>query len=120
MTRRQQPISVTILGWVYIAVGTMGFIYHLTDFQARNGFQYDNVWIEVIRLVAVVSGAFMLRGQNWARWLALAWIAAHVILSAFHTLPEFAMHLFFCIVIAWLLFHPDAARYFRGAAVEET
>ena len=37
--------------------------------------------------LAIVCGVFLLRGHNWARWLALAWIAFHVVLSAFHAIP---------------------------------
>jgi hypothetical protein len=59
----------------------------------------------------------MMRGQNWARWLAVAWMAFHVILSAFHAVRELAIHSLFLAVIAWILFRPEGARYFRGAPV---
>jgi len=116
----KRPLSVTILGCVYIGVGTIGFAYHFTEFQARDGFPYDGLWVELIEFLAIVCGAFMLRGHNWSRWVALTWIALHVILSAFHTFREFAIHCLFCAVIAWVLFRPEAARYFRGARVEPT
>jgi hypothetical protein len=120
MNFSKRPLSVTILGWLYIAVGTIGFAYHFTGIQARHAFQYDDVWVELVECVAIIAGAFMLRGQNWARWLALAWIASHVILSAFHAFREFAIHCLFCAAIAWFLFRPPAARYFRGARIEPT
>jgi hypothetical protein len=107
MTAIKRPLSVTILGCLYIAVGTIGVAYHFT-------FPIHDVWVELVRLLAIIGGAFMLRGHNWARWLALAWIAFHVILSAFHTWGEFAMHCLFCALIAWFLFRPDATRYFRA------
>jgi hypothetical protein len=106
MNRNKRPLSVTILGGGYIAVGTIGFAYHLTEFQARDGFQYDGVWVELIRLLAIICGVFMLRGHNWARWVALAWIAFHVILSGFHAFSAFAIHCLFCVVIAWFFFVP--------------
>jgi hypothetical protein len=115
MMRNSRPLSVTILAWVYIGVGAIGFVYHLTEFRAADTFQYDGVWVELIRLLAIVCGVFMLRGHNWARWLALAWIVFHVALSAFHAFHEFAIHCLFCAVIAWYLFRPEAGRYFRGA-----
>ncbi|MFZ0594561.1 MAG: hypothetical protein WAM39_29160 [Bryobacteraceae bacterium] len=120
MNRNKCPFSVAILGWLYIGVGTIGFVYHLTEFLARDVFQYDIVWIELTELLAIVCGAFILRGQNWARWVALAWIAFHVILSAFRAFPELAIHCLFCAVIAWLLFRPEAGRYFHEASVERT
>src|SRR5947209_15990018 len=104
---KARPLSVTILGFVYVGVGTIGFIYHLREHHANGAFQYDWLWVELVELVAIVCGAFMLRGHNWARWFALAWMVFHVILSAFHALPEFAIHFLLCAVIAWFLFRPD-------------
>ena len=120
MNPNKRPHSVTILGCVYIGVGSVGFVYHLREILARHAFHYDDLLVELIELVAIVCGAFMLRGHNWARWVALAWIAFHVILSAFHTFHEFAIHALLCAVIAWILFRPEAARYFRGARIEST
>jgi hypothetical protein len=93
-------------------VGAIGFIYHFNEFLGRSAFQYDTVWVELTESLAIICGIFLLRGQNWARWLALAWIAFHVVLSAFHALPEFAIHCLFCAVIAWFLFRPAAGQYF--------
>jgi hypothetical protein len=120
MNWNKRPLAVTILACVYIAVGTIGFVYHFTEFRARDAFQYDAVWVELVRLLAIIAGAFMLRGHNWARWHALAWIAFHVVLSAFGAFHEFAIHCLFCAVIAFFLFRPDAARYFRAARTEPT
>ncbi len=112
------PLPVTILAWVYIAMGTIGFVYHLPELHANNALQFDGVWIELVRLLAVVAGVFMLRRQNWARWLALAWIAFHVVVGALHSVQQFAIHCLFCAVIAYFLFRPEATRYFRGARIE--
>src|SRR5271163_1309470 len=110
----KRPLPVTILACVYIVVGLGGLGSHLTEFQPRNAFHFDAAGIGLIQLLAVVAGAFMLRGGNWARWLAVAWIAFHVIVSAFHSLREFAIHCLFFTVIAWYLFRPEAGRYFCG------
>jgi len=110
----KRPLSVGIVGCVYIVVGAIGFATHMGDFQ-RNALQFDGGGVEFIRLLAVVCGAFLMRGHNWARWGTISWIAFHIILSAFHSLPQFVIHCVFCAVIAWFLFRPDAERYFRGA-----
>lgn len=115
MNENKRPVSVTVLGCLYIAVGVIGFVYHANEFLAKNGFQSDVIWIELTEFVAILCGVFVLRGKNWARWLALIWIAFHVILSAFHAFPQFAIHCLFCAVIAWFLLRPQAARYFRRA-----
>jgi hypothetical protein len=115
MNGNKRPLSVTLVGCVYIGVGTIGFAYHFTELQASDAFQYDGVWVELTELLAIVCGAFMLRGHNWARWFAIAWMAFHVILSAFSAFSQFVIHCLFFAVIAWFLFRPEAARYFRGA-----
>lgn len=109
-----RPLSVTILACVYIAVGAGGAVAHAWDFRSSDGFPSDAVWAELTEFLAIVCGAFLLRGRNWARWLAVAWMAFHVVLSV-HALHEFLIHCLFLILIAWLLFRPPAARYFRGA-----
>jgi len=116
----KRPLAVTIIACVYIVIGAIGFAYHFTEFNAQHPFQDGLVWIELVRLMAIVCGVFMLRGHNWARWLALVWMASHVVLSAFHTLPELAIHILFCAILAYYLFRPTANRYFRAARTEAT
>ena len=116
----KRPLAVTIISLVYIVTGAIGATYHLVDFKVQHPFQYDIVWVELVNLVAILCGACMLRGHNWTRWLALAWIAYHVILSAFHTVSELAIHSLFCAILAYFLFRPTAARYFRAARTSAT
>jgi hypothetical protein len=113
----KRPLSVTILACVYLAVGVGGFAVHFRELIAGHE---DAVAMEITEFLAILCGAFLLRGHNWARWLAIAWMAFHVVLSAFHAIPELAIHAVFCVAIAWLLFRPEAARYFRGARMEST
>jgi hypothetical protein len=120
MTWNTRPLSVTVLAWLYIGVGTVGFVSHFTGIHARNVFRYDGIWIELVEVLAIVCGAFMLRGRNWARWLAIAWMAFHVVLSAFGAFHEFAIHCVFCAAIARLVFRSESARYFRATRIEPT
>jgi len=60
----------------------------------------------------------MLRGLNWARWLLLVWIAYHVLISAFHSLPQLIMHGFLLVVVAYLLFRPTVSAYFRAVGAQ--
>jgi hypothetical protein len=117
MNSNKRPISVTILACIYLAVGAIGFVAHFRELLAHH---QDAVGIELTELTAILCGVFLLRGHNWARWLALAWIAFHIVLSAFHALPEFAIHALFGAAFAWILFRPESARYFRGARSEPT
>ena len=111
----KRPLSITIISLVLIGSGALGLVFHLTDLVAPHPFQYDVVWISLVRLIAIVCGVYMLRASNWARWLSLAWIAFHVILSIFHSLFQLGVHILVCAVFAYFLFRPRASAYFRGA-----
>jgi uncharacterized membrane protein len=110
---KKRPITVTVISWILIAAGTIGLIYHLFGVRLTQPFQYEFVWISAVRLLAVVSGAFMLSGMDWARWLAVAWIGFHFVLSFFHSLQEVVMHGLLFVLITYLLFRPEARTYFR-------
>ena len=90
----------------------MGFGFHLRETLASHDDRNGTV-IELTEIAAVVSGLFLLRGHNWARWLALAWMLFHVVFSAFNSLHEFSIHALICAVIAWVLFRLASDRYFR-------
>jgi hypothetical protein len=109
----KRPRSITIISWIFIAVGVIALTYHL-----RPPFERGLVWICFVRLLAIVGGAFMLFGFNWARWLLVVWIGSHVFLSMFHSLFEVAVHGLLFAVIAFFLFRPAASAYFRGARIE--
>jgi len=96
---------------VYIVMGVVGFTYHLEELDPQHPFQGEFMWVELVRLLAVVAGVFMLRGRNWARWLAIAWMGYHVVLSAFHAMPELLMHAVFFVLFAWLLSTAQARRH---------
>jgi|SRR5437899_7825174 len=107
----KRPISVTIVGWLFIATGIIGLVYHASEW--RHSIGQELVWIELVRLLAVVGGVFLLRGHNWARWLLIAWIAFHVALSAFQSVSALVTHAALLAVISWVLFRPDATLYLR-------
>ena len=112
----KRPLSVSVIGWIFIAAGVIGFAYHVTEFKTLRPFPNEIAWSACVRLLAVLGGVFVLRGHNWARWLLLAWIAFHVILSAFHAWSELIVHGLLFVVVACVLFRPRASAYFRGAS----
>jgi hypothetical protein len=113
----KRPVSVTIIAILYLAVGIAGFVGHGYEALTAKHFPADAIAIEITEFLALLCGAFMLRGQNWARWVAVAWIAFHVAISMFHPLRELAIHAVFLVLIAWILFRSGATRYFRKAEV---
>lgn len=110
----ERPRSVTVIGCLFVAVGVVGIAYHATELDAQSLFESDAVWVLIVRLLAIVAGVLILRGADWARWLALAWLGYHVILSAFHSFPEALMHMAVLAVIAYVLLRPEASAYFRA------
>jgi hypothetical protein len=110
----KRPISVTIVSLILIAAGAVGLTYHVADFKAVHPFPFDLLGIEFVRLLAVLAGIFMLRGSDWARWLAIAWIALHVAISFYHSLGEVAMHAVIFLIFAYILFRVPARAYFRN------
>src|SRR5262245_61457682 len=103
---KKRPLMVSILSGLLIAAGAIGLVYHLTDFKMSKPVQSELVWISFVRLLAIVSGIFMLLGRNWARWLALAWIAFHVVIS-FPSIRQVVVHGSLFVLIAYLLFRPE-------------
>ena len=115
---KKRPLSVTIISWLFVAAGVVGLAYHLTEFKTLHPFQSDVVWVALLRLMAIVCGTFMLRGNNWARWLSVAWLAYHVILSGFHSPQELILHSMLFAILACFLFRPEATAYFLAARTE--
>jgi len=103
-----------------IAAGLLGIAYHFTEFKFQRPFDYEIVWITLVRLLAIVSGVYMLRGQNWARWLAVVWIAFHVVISIFHPWSQLAIHALILVVFAFILFRQPATEYFRSLRTPAT
>ena len=112
MSSSKRPLSVTAIAWLFIAVGTVTFVYHSPGLLHPHT---DDFLVEATELLALTAGLFMLRRQNWARWLALAWMAFHVALSAFPPFHGLVIHLLIFGGITYLLLRPDAADYFREA-----
>jgi hypothetical protein len=108
VTATKRPIGVLGVACLFIVVGAVGFVLHFPNLHALHG---EDFWIELTEFLAIVAGAFLLLGRNWARWLAIAWMLLHVVIS-FPMLRQIVVHSLILAAIAWLLFRPDAQRYF--------
>jgi len=106
----KRPLAVTIICVLYILTGTAGLIYHFSEFAAHPS--VGGLGIEFVRVLAIVAGVFMLQGANWARWLALVWMAFHVYVGALHGWQQAAIHAAFLVVIAFFLLGKQAGEYF--------
>ncbi len=107
-----RPWSVTLIGILFILSGAVGIIYHAPELKQLA----DNpriILVFVIRVLAIVGGAFTLRAANWARWLLVAWMVYHVALSFYHDLAQLLTHCGFLFLLFFALFHQKTNVYFK-------
>jgi hypothetical protein len=108
---KHRPLSITLISCLFIAAGVIGIIYHASELKDVATPEVSLVFF--VRILAIIGGIFTLRAVKWARWLLVAWITYHVILSFFHSSAEVIMHFLLSIVVVVSLFHPKANTYFR-------
>lgn len=121
---RQRPRSITLVGWLFIAVGTVGLLNdvwplltadaarQLAKLKADGLGDLGPAWTS--RLLAIVGGAGLLRGHNWARWLLVAWMVFHIGLSILHSVPELLTHGVIFTPLLYLLFRRATEPWFHG------
>jgi len=110
----ERPYQVAFLGWLFIVVGTLSSGYHLL----KNPLDRWTIPILLVGMIAVVAGVFLLRGARWSRWLLLIWLAFHVVISAFNSLPDAIVHAALLSVIGYFLLGPPTSEYFQRGRTE--
>ncbi len=110
----KRPLTITLLSWLFIAVGTAEFVYRVAAIHIHAPFHVEDVLLPLLEAALVVAGVFMLRGCNWARWLALAWLAFHVAISFLNGWQTVLVHGLIFALIAYGLFRADARAWFRA------
>lgn len=110
----KRPLAVWIIGCLFIVVGLASSGFHLV----QGPLDRWSFPIALVGVVAIVGGIFLIMGRAWARWLVLAWLAFHVVVSAFHSLQETIVHLLMLLVIGYFLLWPPASKYFTSAPSE--
>src|SRR5690606_4861607 len=111
----KRPLPVTVLGWLFVAFGVIsglaalfamtGLVGPETAPRARVN---EFLPMVVVQALAAVGGALVLRGSSVGRWLLIAWMAYHVVLSGFHEPMELLVHGVMLAVVAYLLFRGEA------------
>jgi hypothetical protein len=107
------PLPVLIVAIALMSAGTVGFFYHLQDFTQPDQKIYVTLLVEVLRLTAIVSGILLLKGNNAGRWMSIAWILVHVVISVFNSVTATLMHIVVLVIICTLLFLPASSNYFK-------
>ena len=117
----KRPISVTIISLLFIAIGLLSQFDTLSHLNRYRGsgtptreWIYGFLLMELTRVLAIVAGVLMLKRSKYSRWLAIVWLAFHVMLSFHHAIVEVAMHAVFLVLLTFFLFRRPANEYFRG------
>ena len=105
----KRPFEVTILGWLFIAVGIVTTAHNLWTGRMDRWM----VLIVFVEMIAVVGGMYLLQGANWARWLLLAWLAGHVVAVAFDPSRYLLSHVVLLLIIGYVLLRPPVSTYFH-------
>ena len=125
-----RPTSLTIIGWLLIAMGIFGLISQLT--------MQDNPAVQQVlaesplpasvhmilgiigAIVGVVSGYGVLKGMNWSRFLYVGWSAVGLVIGLLTTpfTSIMVLSLVFVGVFAFFLFRPAANDWFNGQAIK--
>jgi hypothetical protein len=119
-----RPRTITVVAWVFIAVGAAGLFKDLWPLVTSNAAEQmaklrADGWRDLVpawslRTLAIVGGVALLHGRNWARWLLAAWMLAHVAISLANSMTEVLMHLAIFTPLTVLLFRPAANAFFDG------
>ena len=118
---RTRPLSLTIVGWLFILVGVGGLIHGLLPLMksSPSGISQhelrDAFYVLLSELLAISGGVLILRGSNWGRGLVVLWMAFHIVLSIMHVISELLIHCAMFAVILYFLLRPEASAYFRKA-----
>ena len=100
---KKRPVPIIIVSTLFILVGIVGFAFHLKELSDK---LYETIWVLFLEILAVACGILLLFKITWARWLTIAWLLYHVVISAFNSTSEMIAHIVFLVVVSILLFLP--------------
>ena len=108
---KNRPIPVILVAILFILAGSAGFIYHFKEVFEPHAGQVELAWVLFLRILAVACGILLLFRIGWARWLAIGWLAYHVIIGALNSISEMVAHIVLLIMVTILLFLPASSAY---------
>jgi hypothetical protein len=109
------PLTILIIGWLFVVVGAAGIIagFWRSDLFAGGSLHSDDMWAILSGVVALAGGILVLRSIGLGRWMILAWLVFHVVLSWLHTFTELIIHAALLLLIGYFLLRPQASVFFR-------
>jgi hypothetical protein len=113
---KKAPLPVIVISVLIMLAGVFGLYGDWLNFASHTTSRKEALLVVVVNLLGVVAGMFTLRGRNWARWLAVAWMAFHVVISVGHPLQQLIVHTVLLGLFAYGLFRADARAWFQSNA----
>lgn len=121
---KERPQLVTIIAWILILKGALFLVGRLSlignPFLAESmerahlpvAMQYLESFLGYA--VAIVAGVYLLRGENWARWLYVYWAGLSFALALMNDGLQIRPFVFLLLngVLIFLLMRPPAADFF--------
>jgi hypothetical protein len=115
LARRRAPTIVAV-GVLFLVLGVLDVWRGIAPMMGTaSHLATDDMQVLTIGVAALVGGAFVLRGQNWARWLLAVWMLLHVAIS--EGAGQVIAHLLIFGCVAFLLFRPGVWARFTGRPV---
>jgi hypothetical protein len=132
----KRPLYVTLISWFFIIYAFLSlfpklmlFIIpeaydiakDLSDSSARKEILSVPFWVQVLHaylgsVIMVISGIFMLKGQEWARITMTIWVSGVLIIT--FLVVGFSFQLYTKSTIAIIIFFPlylsEPNKYFKG------
>ncbi|HWE86906.1 MAG TPA: hypothetical protein VG267_18325 [Terracidiphilus sp.] len=109
----KRPIAVTVVAILLVLGSAAGLAGDFMNSHSLSADHFESVWVGAVNVLGIVAAVFLFRGSNWARWLAIAWIAFHVAVSFWNPWQQLAMHGLIFALFAWILFRRDARAFFH-------
>lgn len=110
----KRPFQITVIALLFIVGGLATLVVPVL----KNPLNRWTLPLALLGLIAIVGGIFVYKGRGWARWVVLAWLAFHVVVSALNSLSLAAAHLVLLIAVGYFLLAPPTSRYFNSANSE--
>jgi hypothetical protein len=109
---KRAPLPVIVISVLIMLAGAFGLYGAWLNFVAHPDSHRDALLAAAVNVLGIVAGFFALRARNWARWLAVAWMAFHVVISFGHPAQELIVHSILLVLFAYGLFRADAHAWF--------
>ena len=116
---KSPPLPVLIVAVALMLAGVVGFFYHLKDFSDPGEKLYMVVLVELLRILAIVSGILLLRANNSGRWLSIGWVLLHVVISVFNSMAQTITHIVVLVIVSVLLYLPVSSSYFSKKSADK-